>query len=73
MHQLLQCPWDYTLYDNSGILLLSVLCGGVGMYERNINLSLHETEQYKAIGESYIIQLAQEIREDQRKYEFRFI
>jgi hypothetical protein len=63
METLLQKPWDYTFSRNdTGELVLSVLCGSVGLFEIDIVLNHEETEQYNKNGETSIDQLAGRIR-----------
>lgn len=38
--------WDYTLYRlESGLIVLSVLCGGAGVYELNVPLEFEEANK----------------------------
>ena len=38
MEELSGRSWDYTLYRNGADLILSVVCGTVGIYEVNVKL-----------------------------------
>jgi len=41
-----QKKWAYTLYkSDQGTFVLSVLCGGAGMYELNVPLSVDEGQR----------------------------
>ncbi len=40
-----QQPWSYTLYDSDIGPVLSVVCGGTGMFELNIPLTPEEFAQ----------------------------
>jgi hypothetical protein len=62
MEILIQKPWEYTFSKkDNGDLLLSVLCGSVGMFELDIILNQEETGEYNKEGETYIDQLAKQI------------
>ncbi|MEE3626111.1 hypothetical protein UCD39_19355 [Nitrospirillum sp. BR 11752] len=53
--------WTYILYETGTGHVLSVLCGGVGMYELNIPLTA--VEAARALADSaYLDGLASEIR-----------
>lgn len=43
-----QEPWNYTLYEINGSLVLSVLCGSVGLFELNIPLTESESDNVKS-------------------------
>ena len=60
MKKLIEKNWDYTLFqrdDNS--LLLSVVCGNVGIYIMDIPLNTDETTLYHEYGAEYIEKLAE--------------
>lgn len=54
MKKIIDKPWNYTLYKKQSKYILSVLCGGVGMYEIEIELNKEEVDAFKENGESYI-------------------
>jgi|KBSMisStaDraftv2_1062788.scaffolds.fasta_scaffold99277_2 hypothetical protein len=63
-----QKKWVYTLYqDEHQALVLSVLCGGVGMYELNIPLS-DEDGQRALNDEGFLDGLAEAIRTQPQNY-----
>ena len=63
METIIEKQWDYTFSKkDDGQLLLSVVCGSVGLFEIDIVLNLQETDQYDKHGEAYIDQLAKQIR-----------
>jgi hypothetical protein len=64
--------WSYTLYEAYDKYVLSVLCGGVAMYELNIPLELDEG--VRAISDSaYLDALASEIRDNPHRFAPRSI
>ena len=73
MKELLNSRWNYVLYETEGKLLLSVVCGTVGMFDRNIFLTDIERESFNLEGESYIEKFANEIRNDPSKHESRHV
>lgn len=54
--------WSWMLLDEGGDFLLSVICGGVGLFELHIRLNEAEKNQYLLHGASYISSLAAEVR-----------
>ena len=73
MKSILRKDWNYILYDNYGSLLISVICGTVGLFERNINLNNEELELYQKGGELYLDSLAEEIRSNPNNYNSRHV
>jgi hypothetical protein len=66
--------WNYSLYeDKKGEIILSVLCGTVGLFEREIVLSEDEVTSFNAIGEKFLDELANDIRNNYDKYKSRFL
>lgn len=61
MNALINKSWQYTLYEEGEKLLLSVVCGTVGVFTVNIELSETEKQAYLEKGERYIDELASEI------------
>lgn len=43
MKKNLEKNWEYTLYENDDVFILSVLCGSVALY--TINVELNESEK----------------------------
>lgn len=62
-----QKKWVYTLYKVDEGLLLSVVCGGVGMFNVDLLLSASEAEEIKKNPE-YIDELAEKVRNSPQKY-----
>lgn len=62
-----QKAWMYTLYESDGSYILSVVCGGVAMYELNIPLSPDEAS--KAVSdEAFVETLAKNIASNPHQY-----
>lgn len=73
MKELLNSRWNFILYEKEEKLLLSVVCGSVGLFDRNIYLTEEEESHFKLDGVSYIEKLAKDIRTDPSKYEIRHV
>ena len=73
MKELARSNWNYILYEDDENLLLSVVCGSIGLFDRNISLNAVEKKSYLKEGIIYIEKLAVLIRKDPKKYEFRHI
>ena len=54
---------SWLLFQNTNDMYLSVVCGTVGMFTVEIQLTNLEASSYKSTGKSYIDQLASSIRE----------
>lgn len=57
--------------DDCGALLLTVTCGGVGMYDLQIELNLEERENYLSQGENYLNNLASQIGKNTSAFQER--
>lgn len=67
LNKVAEKKWTYTLYESEGKYVLSVVCGGVAMYELNIPLASDDAE--KAISDSaYLDMLASEIANNPHKF-----
>jgi hypothetical protein len=73
MKILLNKDWDYTLYQTDDKLIISIVCGGAGVFETNIKLNEDEKLLYKLKGEDYIEELAGDIQYSPAKYKNRHI
>ncbi len=73
MEKVIEKSWNYILIKNNGNYYLSVLCGGIGLYELEINLNEQEVASFTNIGESYIDDLAKEIQKNTTKWLHRSI
>lgn len=66
-------PWSWTLYEHDDEYFLSVMCGSVGLYSRDIILSVDETERYLTRGIDEIIKMAKIISFSPQKFKTRHI
>lgn len=73
MKELEKKQWTYILYDDNGKFLFSVVCGSVGLFDRNIYLNAEEIEAYNMKGEVYLDTLAEQIRKNPDKFENRHV
>jgi hypothetical protein len=73
IEKVLQVPWSYTLYRNDERFFLSVVCGSVGLFERDIELSEEEIGAYRSLGKEAIDALASKINHEPSSYEDRHI
>lgn len=64
----------YSLSETDrGELILSVICGGIGMYEARLILDPEERQSFKAEGESFLDNLASSIAKHPDRYQDRMI
>jgi hypothetical protein len=69
MKTILTKRWNYSLQENAkGELILSVLCGTAGLFERVIILSETEKNNINNLGEPFLDELANDIRNNPDKY-----
>ena len=74
MKELAKESWNYTLSENeSGDLIFNVVSGSVGLYEIKIRLTQDEASCYKKEGNTYLANLANEIRSDESRFNSRKI
>jgi len=67
--EILNKDWTYKLYEVNGNYLLSVICGSVGLFDRNIVLNSDMTLDYKNNGIAVIDKMAEKIRYSPNDYE----
>jgi len=68
-----QKRWVYTLFRlDDGTLILSVLCGGAGMYELNIPLD-DEVASRVIVDEKFMEEYASDIRSHPEQYAHRSV
>lgn len=67
-----QEPWSFTLYEREGKFFLSVLCGGVGLFELNIPLTCSESESIQNDSSS-LDRLVEDVRNRPGFYKSRSI
>jgi len=71
MDKVFQESWSYTLYRDGARYILSVVCGGVGMYSLNIPL---DGEEAGVVGsQEAVADLAKKIRTAPKQYADRSI
>lgn len=70
---IIDIPWNYTLYIENGKYLLSVLCGTVGMFEITVVLNKVEKQEFEKSGKEFIENMAFEIRDNPEKWRDRDI
>jgi hypothetical protein len=73
MEKIVDKKWDYTLYKKGNELILSAVCGSVGIFEMNVVLTSSEIEEYNQQGEQYIETLARKIQRAPSNYKSRHI
>jgi len=73
MEKLIDKKWDYTLFKKDDKLILSAVCGSVGVFEMNVILTPSEIEEYDQQGEQYIETLARKIQQSPSSYKPRHI
>lgn len=72
MIKLAEKRWTYTLYKSDESYILSVVCGGVGLFE--LNMPLSNEDGVKALAdEGFLERMAAEIANDPTKYSGRSI
>lgn len=72
MKKLIEKTWSYILYqtdDNN--LILSVVCGTVGLYDVNIQLNDEEKDKFEKDGTEFIDELALDVSSNPPKYRNR--
>ena len=63
--------WSWTLYKNESAYYLSVICGSVGIYSIEIELSKEEILEFENVGIEYIKSLASMVRFNHKPFEKR--
>ena len=64
MKKKLEKNWEYTLYENDDVFILSVLCGSVALYTINVELNESEKNIFFELGNSSIEDFAGKIRQN---------
>jgi hypothetical protein len=63
---------EYDLFEEpNGSLVLSVLCGTVGLYEARVRLNEEEMSRYRAEGVAFLDDLASRIRKEESIFKSR--
>lgn len=73
MEEVSRKHWDYILCRDGESLILSVVCGTVGIFEVNIKLDDIEARHYAEQGEAYLVMLVQSVRNNPNVYASRQI
>ena len=73
MKEILRKNWTYILYEDNGQLLFSVVCGSVGLFDRNIILTEEEVLHYNKKKESYLDALSEQIRRNPERFQDRHV
>lgn len=73
MKKIYENHWSHILYTDGDDYYLSVLCGGAGIYSKDIKLTSKEKEKYKQSGNNFIDELANIICNSSDKFLKRFI
>jgi len=74
MKKLIDKNWEYSLYqDEDNNLIFSVICGSVGLYNTNIQLNEEEKAEFEKQGQSFLDILAEDIKQNESKYNSRHI
>jgi hypothetical protein len=62
MEVIAERAWSWMLFADGGRLLLSVVCGGAGVYEVEFELMDDEAAVYRQAGPRYLDELARAVR-----------
>jgi len=71
MKEVIKKNWDYCLYEKEGKLILSVICGSIALYNVNFELNKSEENSYNEIGQTFLTQLVDMVREKPSMFESR--
>ena len=61
MKVLAEESWTWMLFEHEGALMLSVLCGSIGLYTIEFTLSQEERGLFQEQGEPFVKQLARQV------------
>ena len=73
MQVIAEKSWAWMLYEHEGEFILSVLCGSVAIYGREILLNAEEKADYLERGQASIEELARSIFNDPAAFQDRQI
>lgn len=73
MQVLAEETWDWMLLREDARYFLSVVCGSVGIYERNLELDPQEVEQYQRQGNSFLKELARQVAYQPQNFKARHL
>lgn len=64
--------WNYILFRRRRDIIISVVSGGVALYEINVRLNDEDVSNYESNGKGFLKELANEIRLRPGRFEDRF-
>jgi hypothetical protein len=65
---------EYDLFEEAnGSLLISVLCGTIGLYEARVRLNAEEVDRYQREGVEFLDDFVARIRKEESKFKSRMI
>lgn len=70
MNIIVEKPWNYTLYSSSQGFIISVVCGGIAVYELQFYLNNDEIKNMRE-NTQYLDSLAEKVRENTQEYNKR--
>ena len=73
VEEVLQVSWTYTLYRHEERFFLSVVCGTVGLFETDVELTSAEIADYRKLGKESVDALAKAISDAPKAYNDRHI
>jgi hypothetical protein len=71
MNVIAEQAWSWLLFEEEAKLLLSIVCGGVGVYDVDFELTGEEIASYRQAGSDYVDQLANSVRAKPAVFESR--
>jgi len=71
MEVIAEKSWGWILFADGNRVFLSVVCGGVGVYEMEFELTDDEAESYRQAGSEYLDHLAGAVRSAPTSFEAR--
>lgn len=71
MEVIAEKSWSWMLFADGDHLFLSVVCGGVGIYEIDFELTGDEAAEYRRTEDAYLDQLASAVRSNPAAFEIR--
>lgn len=70
MKEIAKEPWNYKFSEHGpDHFELTVVCGGVGVYEFTMRLNAAQLASYQKEGLPYIIRLVEQVRADQSPFQ----
>ncbi|WAC13298.1 hypothetical protein [Dyadobacter pollutisoli] len=70
MREIAREPWSYTFTEQGpGDYILTVVCGGAGLYDYSIRLDQQQVAGYQKEGMPFILRLIEQVRFNQSPFE----